>query len=620
MILKEFRELRRDRRTLGMLVVMPILLLVVFGYAANFTVTSIRTAVVGPQAEQAAALLPDVFDVIVISTADTQADAESMIQDNEVDVAIVTGDAPPALALVDGSSLFTAQSAVSVLNKFGDQVTIEVLYNPDLDTAWVMVPAIIGLILTFIGTIITSIGMVRERETGTLEQLAVMPIKPSSVILGKITPYFIVASIDMIIVTLLGMWLFGVPFNGSPWLFAVGAAEFLFVVLGLGVFISTISQTTGQAIQTAFFFLLPQILLSGMIFPLEAIPWAVRWISYLLPLTYFTMFSQGVMLRGAGIDTALAGDARARRHGGRGLHRRAPPLPPQPRPRTAGEGPRIEVRGDRLMAGVFDATVRFGSVMALDDVTLVVPPGQVTMVVGGDGAGKTTLLRALVGEVVLDAGRVEAPPPEQIGYLPASSGSWKDLTVQENVDFVGSVYGLDAETLAARADRLLARADLDDVRDRVARNLSGGMRRKLGFVMAALHRPSLLVLDEPTTGVDPVSRVELWRLVAESAAVGTSVLMSTTYLDEAERAARLLVLDRGRPLLAGTPDEVLGAAPGTVTVVDAPVRREFAWRRGRRFHEWWPAGESAAAGEVVVPDMEDTVVAATLASGRTVAP
>lgn len=302
MILKEFRELRRDRRTLAMLVVMPIMLLIIFGYAANFNVTSIRTAVVGAQAEAVAAQLPDVFDVTVISTTDTQADVESMIQDNEVDVGIVA-DSLPALALVDGSSLFTAQSAVSILNKFGDKVTVQVLYNPDLDTAWVMVPAIIGLILTFIGTIITSIGMVRERETGTLEQLAVMPIKPSAVILGKITPYFILAAIDMAIVTLLGMWLFGVPFNGSPWLFAVAAAEFLFVVLGLGVFISTISQTAGQAIQTAFFFLLPQILLSGMIFPLEAIPWAVRWISYLLPLTYFTIISQGIMLRGAGIDT-----------------------------------------------------------------------------------------------------------------------------------------------------------------------------------------------------------------------------------------------------------------------------------------------------------------------------
>ena len=299
-MVKEFRELVRDRRTLGMLIVMPLLLLVIFGYAANFYVSSLKTAAVGPQASQVARALPSFFDVTVTEPADTQADAETLLRDNKADVAFVTGKTP-VLALVDGSNLFAAQSAVAALNKAGNHLKIEtqVLYNPGLKTSWVMVPAIIGLILTFIGTIITSIGMVRERETGTLEQLAVMPIRPSRVILGKIAPYFLVASADMIIVTVLGILLFSVPFNGNPFAFALGAAIFLFVVLGLGVFISTISQTVGQAIQTAFFFLLPQILLSGMIFPLDAMAAGVRWIGYLLPLTYFTMISQGIMLRGA---------------------------------------------------------------------------------------------------------------------------------------------------------------------------------------------------------------------------------------------------------------------------------------------------------------------------------
>jgi ABC-2 type transport system permease protein len=300
MIVKEFRELRRDRRTLAMLVVMPLLLLVIFGYAANFYVSSVTAAVVGPGTEQVAGQLPDFF---VVSTADPdgdRADAQALLADNEVDVAFVaTGQ--PVEALVDGSNLFAAQSTVSVLNRLGDTVSTQVLYNPDLETSWVMVPAIIGLILTFIGTIITSIGLVRERESGTLELLAVMPIRPSQVILGKITPYFLVAAVDMVVVTVLGIVLFDVPFNGSPAVFALGAGLFLFVVLGLGVFISTISQTAGQAIQTAFFFLLPQILLSGMIFPLDAMAAGVRWIGYLLPLTYFTMISQGVMLRGASL-------------------------------------------------------------------------------------------------------------------------------------------------------------------------------------------------------------------------------------------------------------------------------------------------------------------------------
>jgi ABC-2 type transport system permease protein len=308
MIIKEFRELRRDHRTMGMLIGMPVILLIVFGYAANFTVDTIPTAVLGPAAQQVGAQISAVpqapFEVVEVDPAGDDATAEDLLTRNRVDVAIVTGT-DPVVAYIDGSSLFAAQSAVSAFNRLGDRVETQILFNPDLKTSWVMVPAIIGLILTFIGTIITSIGMVKEKQSGTIEQLAVMPIKPSTVILGKITPYFLLASLDMILVTGLGMILFDVPFNGNIFEFALGAGLFLFVVLGLGVFISTISQNVGQAIQTAFFFLLPQILLSGFIFPLDAIPWAVRWISYLLPLTYFTMISQGVMLRGAPLDSLL---------------------------------------------------------------------------------------------------------------------------------------------------------------------------------------------------------------------------------------------------------------------------------------------------------------------------
>jgi ABC-2 type transport system permease protein len=300
MIVKEFRELLRDRRTLAMLILLPLLLLVIFGYAANFTVTSAKAAVVGPQAQQVADGLPPYFHVTTVEPTDTKSDAESLLQDNKVDVAFVTGQTP-TLALVDGSNLFAAQSTVSVLNKAGAAVETQVLYNPDLKTSWVMVPAIIGLILTFIGVMITSIGLVREREAGTLEQLAVMPIKPSAVIMGKIVPYFLVAAFDMILVTLLGMLLFDVPFNGNPFAFALGAAIFLFVVLGLGVFVSTVSKTSGQAIQLAFLLLLPQIMLSGMIFPLDAMPAGVRWIGYLMPLTYFNLIAQGILLRGASI-------------------------------------------------------------------------------------------------------------------------------------------------------------------------------------------------------------------------------------------------------------------------------------------------------------------------------
>jgi ABC-2 type transport system permease protein len=299
MVLKEFQELRRDRRTMAMLIVLPLLLLVVFGYAANFKVSSIPTDVYGPQALQVADSLTAPFHARTVDSSGTRKDAEAAVRDNKVDVAIVTGSSGAPVALVDGSSLFAAQSAVSAFNRLGGQVQVEVLYNPELKTSWVMVPALAGLILTFIGVIVTSLGLVRERQAGTLEQLAVMPFRPLDVIGGKIAPYFLFAAFDMVLVTVLGIVLFGVPFNGSVAVFALGSLLFLLVVLGLGGLISSVSQNAGQAIQLALFVLLPSIMFSGMIFPLTAMPWAVRWIGYVLPLTYFINIAQGVMLRGA---------------------------------------------------------------------------------------------------------------------------------------------------------------------------------------------------------------------------------------------------------------------------------------------------------------------------------
>jgi ABC-2 type transport system ATP-binding protein len=262
--------------------------------------------------------------------------------------------------------------------------------------------------------------------------------------------------------------------------------------------------------------------------------------------------------------------------------------------------------------GVRDAVVRFGPHEALSQVSIDVPAGQVTAVGGGDGAGKTTLLRALVGRVAVDEGRVNAPPRENIGYLPASAGSWLDLSVQENIDFVGGAYGLTGEALRERSEPLLERADLTRVRERLSRRLSGGMRRKLGFCLAMLPNPKLLVLDEPSTGVDPVSRVDLWRLVSEAAAHGAAVIMSTTYLDEAERCATLLVLDKGRTLLKGPPRDVVASLSGTVVATTSPVRPEFGWRRGQQFLEWWPAGQLPTDGTAIEPDLEDVVIAASM--------
>jgi len=263
------------------------------------------------------------------------------------------------------------------------------------------------------------------------------------------------------------------------------------------------------------------------------------------------------------------------------------------------------------MFGLHEASVSFGEVQAIDSVTVAVEPGQVVAVVGGDGAGKTTLLRALVGLVGLDAGTVQVPGAEQIGFLPASAGRWLELTVAENLEFVGSVYGLKGAQLQHRSEALIASAGLQAARDRLSGQLSGGMRRKLGYSLAIIHEPSLLVLDEPSTGVDPVSRVDLWRLIAQAAASGAAVLLSTTYLDEAERAASLIVLDAGRVVLQGPVDRVLAGFTGVITADATPTRPQWAWRRGRLFHEYWPDG-NPAAGEIVRPDLEDVVICASL--------
>jgi ABC-2 type transport system permease protein len=295
MVVKEVRQVRRDRRTLAMMIVMPIMLLVVFGYAASFDVTTIRVAF--PEGVPAAATLPDVLEPVETS----RTDPVEILRYRDADV-VVTSDGPRLIASIDGSQLFTARAALQVFTAAAAQgvpITTEVLFNPELDTSAVLVPGLAGLVLLFVGSLITSLGVVRERQAGTLEQLAVMPLRPRDVFVGKIAPYFVVAAIDMVVVLIVGWLLFDVPFAGSIWLLALGAVLFLFVTLGTGVLISTVSENQGQAIQLAIMTLLPQVLLSGLIFPLESMAAGVRWIGYLLPLTYFNQIARGVMLRDA---------------------------------------------------------------------------------------------------------------------------------------------------------------------------------------------------------------------------------------------------------------------------------------------------------------------------------
>jgi ABC-2 type transport system permease protein len=306
MIVKEFRQLRRDRRTLAMMIVLPVLMLVIFGYAANFNVTAIPTVVVGPQAAAVASQLKAPFHVVEVDPSGDRATAETRIRDNKAVVGVVTGQSPLQL-LMDGTQVFSVQTAEGALGRMAQSaresghtppaVSVDVLYNPELKTSWVLVPGLAGLILVFIGTMITSLGVVRERQAGTLEQLSVMPFRSWDVIAGKIVPYFVVAAVDLVMIVAIGMLLFGVPFVGSVATFALGAALFLLVTLGLGVLVSTLSQNQGQAIQLAFMIMVPQILLSGLIFPISSMAAGVRWIAYILPLSYFIEISRSVMLK-----------------------------------------------------------------------------------------------------------------------------------------------------------------------------------------------------------------------------------------------------------------------------------------------------------------------------------
>ncbi|WP_395244423.1 ATP-binding cassette domain-containing protein [Agromyces sp. MMS24-K17] len=282
---------------------------------------------------------------------------------------------------------------------------------------------------------------------------------------------------------------------------------------------------------------------------------------------------------------------------------------------TSGTAP---TTGTGTALGVDGVTVAFGPVAALDDVTLAVPRGRVTAVVGGDGAGKSTLLRVLARRIVPQSGSVSTLGRERIGYQPATSGVWANMTVRENLEFVGRSYGMAARAIRSTGDELLERAALTAARDRLGRDLSGGMRQKLGFVLAMLHAPELVLLDEPSTGVDPVSRVELWRLISGIAVGDTAVLMATTYLDEAQRATSVLALDGGRVIAEGEPDAIIDGLPGTVALLpaDAPPG-PGTWRRGVRRHVWVPRGGAAlppGSEPIARPDLEDALIALTLAA------
>lgn len=236
--------------------------------------------------------------------------------------------------------------------------------------------------------------------------------------------------------------------------------------------------------------------------------------------------------------------------------------------------------------GTTGLVVSFGPTRALDGVDLTIEPGRVHAVIGGDGSGKSTLLRVLAGVARADEGTVRRPPVGHIGFVSTRGGLFRDLTVDENLEFVAQAFRL--SHWRDRAEDLLGRAGLAALRDRLAGHLSGGQQRKLAGTMALLPEPELLVLDELTTGVDPHSRMEIWRLIAAAAAAGAAVVASTAYLDEAERAEHVVLLHQGRVLASGSPQSITDSIPGSIEDTDEPGDADRAWRRGARWRQWHP--------------------------------
>lgn len=253
----------------------------------------------------------------------------------------------------------------------------------------------------------------------------------------------------------------------------------------------------------------------------------------------------------------------------------------------------------------------FGGRPGLMDVDLDIEPGSVSTVVGGDGAGKSTLARVMLGLIEPTAGVVRRPAPNKVGYQSESSGVWPDLTVRENLEFVGGAHRIGGADRRNRIDDLLGFTQLGDAADRLAARLSGGMRQKLGIAMALLPRPPVVVLDEPTTGLDPVSRGEIWMMIGSTAADGAGVMVNTTYVDEAERGARVLALESGSMLAHGTVPQVRATLPGELADSTERPPGVHTWRRGRIWRTWYPEGAPEGL-HAVVPDLSDLLVVAAI--------
>ncbi|MCC7358686.1 MAG: ABC transporter permease [Anaerolineales bacterium] len=338
LIRKEFIQIIRDPRTLILTFLMPVVQLLLLGYAATNDVRNVALAVYDQDRSAASRALLNAYraadyfrvDYDVASEAELRALIDrgaaraGMIIPPDYADKLAAGQTASVAFIIDGSDPTLAGTALAAATLVGQaqataltverlaargqaavitppvQVRSQIWYNPDLVSAHFMIPAMIGMILQFLTTILTATAIVRERERGTIEQLIVTPIRSWELVVGKLAPYVIIAFIDTVEILVAGVLIFGVPINGSLPLLLALAGLFLVSSLGLGLFISTISNTQQEAILTAMFTMLPSIFLSGFFFPLAAMPPFLQVLSYGVPLRYFLIVVRGIIIKGIG--------------------------------------------------------------------------------------------------------------------------------------------------------------------------------------------------------------------------------------------------------------------------------------------------------------------------------
>jgi ABC-2 type transport system permease protein len=341
MLIKEFLQVLRDKRARTLLIGPPIIQMLVFGYAATFEIRDVGTVVLdldrSPASREFIARFESSPYFNVQPRAAHRRELEQAIERGRATIAIHIhpgfaeklgkGQSAPVQVIVDATDSNTALIALGYIGRIADrfaqeqmaarlersmpleaggvpQITLErrPWYNPDLRSRWFFVPGVIGSILLIIVTILTAFAVVREREIGTLEQMMVTPIRPWEFILGKTLPFFLIGLFQVALLATFGTLWFRIPFRGEVWVLFGGAVLFILCMLGIGLFISTVSATQQQAMVTAFFFTMPAITFSGFGFPIASMPEVLQWLSYLDPLRYFLIVIRGVYLKGVGMD------------------------------------------------------------------------------------------------------------------------------------------------------------------------------------------------------------------------------------------------------------------------------------------------------------------------------